>query len=142
MCVCVCVFAISKDIGVVTRSRVYSTYSLFEDVRVHCLKKEMWVGDKRWVHLAVRCVPPCAAPKRMAAPRRFMFFFCGRGKVGGGKNRLLRDESFESCLTQQRCSVLCVTVCFVNCRTFRLLTRRLSLESLWLLNFECTFRIK
>ena len=52
--------------------------------------------------------PACAAPKRMAAPRRFMFFFCGRGKVGrGDNNRLLRDESFESCLAEQRCSVPC-----------------------------------
>ena len=45
----------------------------------------------------------------MAAPRRFMFFFCGRGKVGGRKYRLLCDESFESCLAEQRFSVPCVT---------------------------------
>ena len=69
--------------------------------------------------------PSCAAHKRMAAPRRFMFFFCGRGKVGGDK--FLRDESFESFLTEQRCSVPCVTSCF-NCQTFRLLTRRLWLK--------------
>ena len=53
----------------------------------------------------------------MAAPRHFMFFFCGTGKVAGGTNRLLRDESFESCLTEQRCSVACVTFCFVTCQT-------------------------
>ena len=57
--------------------------------------------------------PACAAPKRMAAPRRFMFFFCGTVKVEGGKNRLLRDESFESRLTEQRSPVSCVTFCFV-----------------------------
>ena len=51
----------------------------------------------------------CRAPKRMAAPRLSMFSFCGRAKVGGSNNRLLRDESFESCLTEQRCSVPCVT---------------------------------
>ena len=34
-----------------------------------------------------------------ATPERFIMFFCVRGKVGGGTNRLLRDESFESCLT-------------------------------------------
>ena len=45
--------------------------------------------------------PACAAPKRMAALRRFIFFFCGRLKVGGGNNRLLRDGSIESCLTDQ-----------------------------------------
>ena len=51
--------------------------------------------------------------KKMAAYRRFMFFFCGRGKVGGSNNRLLRDESFELCLTEQRCSVPCVTFFFL-----------------------------
>ena len=34
-----------------------------------------------------------------------MSSFCGRGKVGGDNNRLLRDESIESCLTEQRFSV-------------------------------------
>ena len=48
----------------------------------------------------------------MAAPIRFIFFFCERGKVEEGNNRLLRDESFRSCLTEQRCSVPCVTFCF------------------------------
>ena len=48
----------------------------------------------------------------------FMFFFCGRVKVGGGgdNNRLLRDESIESCLTEQRSfiDIPCVTYfCFV-----------------------------
>ena len=45
----------------------------------------------------------------------FMVFFCGRGKVGGDYDRLLRDEIIESCLTEQRCSVnlSCVTFCFV-----------------------------
>ena len=57
--------------------------------------------------------PACAAPKRMAVPRRFMFFFCGRAKEGGGNNRLLRDESFESGLTEHRCPVPCVIFCFV-----------------------------
>ena len=35
--------------------------------------------------------------------------------VGGDNNRLLRDESITSCLTEQRCSVnlSCVTFCFV-----------------------------
>ena len=47
----------------------------------------------------------CLAPKTMAEPRHFMFIFYGRGKVGGGNDRLLRDESFESCLTEQ--CVLC-----------------------------------
>ena len=60
------------------------------------------------------------APKRIAAPKRFMFFFCGRGKLGGGYNRLLCNESFESCLTEQRCSVdllfFYVLFCFVNCQ--------------------------
>ena len=44
-----------------------------------------------------------------------MFFFCGRGKVGGDYGRLLRDEIIESCLTEQRCSVnlSCVTFRFV-----------------------------
>ena len=44
-----------------------------------------------------------------------MFFFCGRGKAGGDNNRLLRDESIESCFTEQRCSVDLpfVTFCFV-----------------------------
>ena len=56
--------------------------------------------------------PACAAPKIMATPRRFLFFFCGRGKVGGGYNSLVRDESFESCLNEQRFSVPCVTFCF------------------------------
>ena len=51
--------------------------------------------------------------KKMAALRRFMFFFCGRDKAGAGNNRLLRDESFESCLTEQRYSIPCVTFCFV-----------------------------
>ena len=42
------------------------------------------------------------APKGMSAPRRFMFDFCGRRKVaGGGNNRLLRDESYESSFTEQ-----------------------------------------
>ena len=50
----------------------------------------------------------CAAPKRMAAPRRLVFFFCGRGKVGRGNNRILQDESFEPCSTEQRCSGHCV----------------------------------
>ena len=39
--------------------------------------------------------PTCTATKRMGVPRRFMFFFCGRAKEGGGNNRLLRDKSFE-----------------------------------------------
>ena len=41
--------------------------------------------------------------------------FCGRGKVGGDYDRLLRDEIIESRLTEQRCSVnlSCVTFCFV-----------------------------
>ena len=78
----------------------------------------------------------------MAAPRRFMLFTCGRGKVEGGNNRLLLGESFESCLTEERCPVPCLTFCFVNCKTFRLLTRKLSLESIWLLTFDCAFRIK
>ena len=41
--------------------------------------------------------------------------FCGRGKVEGDYDRLLRDEIIESCLTEQRCSVnlSCVTFCFV-----------------------------
>ena len=44
-----------------------------------------------------------------------MFFFCARGKVWGDNNRLLRDESIESCVTEQSCSVdlPCVTFCFV-----------------------------
>ena len=71
-----------------------------------------------------------------------MFFFCDRGKVGGGNYRLLRHERFESCLTEQRCTAPCVTFCFVNCQTFRLLTRRLSLESHWLLTFDSAVRIK
>ena len=47
--------------------------------------------------------------------RRSCSSFCGRGKVGEDNNRLLRDESIESCLTEQRCSVdlLCVTFCFI-----------------------------
>ena len=74
--------------------------------------------------------PACAAAKRMATPRRFVFFFCRKGKLGGGNNRLSRDESFESCLIEQRCSVVLpyVTFCF---QTLRLLTRGLSLESPW-----------
>ena len=58
--------------------------------------------------------PACATPKRMAGLSRFRFFFCGRGKVGGGggNSRLLRDERCESCLTEQRCSVPCVTFRF------------------------------
>ena len=91
----------------------------------------------------------CAAPKRMAALRRFMFLFCGRRKIGGGHNRLLRDESYELYLIKQRGSVPCVAFCFLlllmmfffNCQTFRLLTRRFSLESLWLLTFGSAFRI-
>ena len=43
-----------------------------------------------------------------------MFFFCGRGKVGGDYDRLLRDKIIESCLTEQRCSVN------LSCVTFRL----------------------
>ena len=73
---------------------------------------------------SVEIEPACATSKRMAASKRFVFFFCGRGKVGGGNNRLLHNESFESCLP-------CVTFCFINCQTFRLLTRRLSSESVW-----------
>ena len=44
-----------------------------------------------------------------------MFFFCGRGKVGGDNNRLLRKESIESCLTEKYCFVdlPCVKFCFV-----------------------------
>ena len=47
-----------------------------------------------------------------------MYFFSERGKEGGGgggggNNRLLCDESFESCLTEQRCSVPCTTFSFV-----------------------------
>ena len=44
-----------------------------------------------------------------------MFFFCGRDKVEGDNNRLLRHESIESCLTEQRCPVdlSYVTFCFV-----------------------------
>ena len=57
--------------------------------------------------------PACTAPKRMAAPRRFMFFFCGRGKGGVGNNRLLINDTFQLCLSEQRCSVPCVTFCFV-----------------------------
>ena len=45
-----------------------------------------------------------AAPKRMETPRGFVFF-CGRGKVGGGNNRRIGDKNFESCFTEQRCSV-------------------------------------
>ena len=37
--------------------------------------------------------------------KTFMLFFYGRGKMGGNNNRLLRDESIESCLTEQSCSV-------------------------------------
>ena len=57
----------------------------------------------------------CGTQKNGAA-RRFVFFFCGRGKVRRGYNRLLRDESFETSLTEQRCSVDLpfVTFCFVN----------------------------
>ena len=75
-----------------------------------------------------------AAPKRMAAPRSFMFFFCG-----GGNNII--GENYESRLAEQRCSVPCVTFCFINFETFKLLTRRLTLEYLWLLAFDCAFRI-
>ena len=52
----------------------------------------------------------------MAAPRGLMLFFCGRGKVAGGNNRVFRYESFESFLTEQRCSLdlPCVTFCFVS----------------------------
>ena len=57
--------------------------------------------------------PACAAPTRMAARKHFMVFFCGRGEVGGGNSRLLGDKSIESCLTEQHCSVLCVTFYFV-----------------------------
>ena len=54
----------------------------------------------------------------------FMFFFCGRGKLGGDNNRLLRDESIELYLSEQRCFVdlPCVTFCFVTCQTFRTYT--------------------
>ena len=49
----------------------------------------------------------------------FMFFFCGRGKVGGDYDRLLRDEIIESCLTEQRLfckSFLCnISFCFATC---------------------------
>ena len=50
----------------------------------------------------------CQAPSLMAAHRRSCI-------VGGDNNRLLRDESITSCLTEQRCSVnlSCVTFCFV-----------------------------
>ena len=74
----------------------------------------------------------------MAAPRCSMFLFCGGGKVGGDNNRLLRDDSFESCLTEQRCSVdlPCVTFCFENCQNFRLLTRGLSLKSIKLIDWH------
>ena len=34
-----------------------------------------------------------------------MFFFCGKGKAGGHNKRLLADESIESCLTEECCSV-------------------------------------
>ena len=57
--------------------------------------------------------PDYAVPKTMSAPRRFMFIFCGRGKVGGGNNRLLGDDSFELCLAEQRFSVPYVTFCIV-----------------------------
>ena len=44
---------------------------------------------------------------------------------------LLHDDSFESCLTEQRCSLSCLTlVFFVTCQTFRLLTKRLTFEFL------------
>ena len=55
----------------------------------------------------------CAAPKMTAAPKTFMFFSCGRGRIGGGNHRPPSDESIESCLAEQRCSVPCVTFCFV-----------------------------
>ena len=49
-----------------------------------------------------------------AASRRFMFFFCGRGKVGEGNDRLISDESFETCMTEQSCSIpLNLLYCFV-----------------------------
>ena len=69
----------------------------------------------------------------MAAPRRLC-----PSVVGETRNRLLRDDSIESCLTEQRCSLdlPCLTFCFV------LLLVRLSLESLWLLTFDCAFGIK
>ena len=65
----------------------------------------VWGGGKR--DQIESC---CVAPSARAAPRRSCSSFCGRGKVGGDNNRLLRDESIESCLTEQRCSVdlLCV----------------------------------
>ena len=45
----------------------------------------------------------------------FMVFFCGRGKIGGDNNELLRNECIESCLTEQSCSIdlPCVTFCFI-----------------------------
>ena len=54
-----------------------------------------------WMEEKVRSgeKPACMAPKRMAAPRRFRIFFRVRGKVRGGNNKLLCNESFESCLS-------------------------------------------
>ena len=53
--------------------------------------------------LATSFGPAYAASKRIVAPRRFGFFLRVRDKVGGGNNRLLNDDSFESCMTEQRC---------------------------------------
>ena len=90
-----------------------SNQSLYEGLfgsarRIRFLQRAEWSASER-------CY---AAPSAMAAPRRPCSSFIPnsvRGKVGGDNDRLLRDESIESCLNEELCSVdlPCVTFCFV-----------------------------
>ena len=93
------------------------------------------IGLATHTAIVVSAAPACEAPKRMAARRRFMFLLCGRGKVGE-----VTIAYYVTKVLNRSVPCVAVTVLFCYLSDLGLQTRRLSLESPWLLTFDCAFR--